>query len=112
MPCDVLSAGEIAAQLNLSQRTVRNYLSEANGKLGVGRRISVRWGSGPATRAHAAWEWNAPAREHGLRAGEYQHGDQLAVYGIEVALKLIAEPSAPVTDRETPGDLITAADVK
>ncbi|MGY0612824.1 MULTISPECIES: response regulator [unclassified Luteimonas] len=35
------SAGEIAAVLNLSQGTVRNYLSEAIGKLGVGNRIEA-----------------------------------------------------------------------
>ena len=37
-----------------------------------------------------------------------QHGDQLAVYGIETALKLIADKSATVEDVETPVDLITA----
>ncbi len=36
-----LSAGEIAARLSLSQGTVRNYLSEAIGKLGVGNRIEA-----------------------------------------------------------------------
>lgn len=36
-----MSAGEIANQLNLSQGTVRNYLSEAIGKLGVGNRIEA-----------------------------------------------------------------------
>ena len=36
-----MSAGEIAAQLNLSQGTVRNYLSDAIGKLGVGNRIEA-----------------------------------------------------------------------
>ncbi|MBN8214692.1 MAG: response regulator transcription factor [Xanthomonadales bacterium] len=36
-----LSAGEIATQLNLSHGTVRNYLSEAIGKLGVGNRIEA-----------------------------------------------------------------------
>lgn len=35
------SAGEIAAQLRLSPGTVRNYLSEAIGKLGVGNRIEA-----------------------------------------------------------------------
>ena len=35
------SAGEIAEQLGLSQGTVRNYLSEAIGKLGVGNRIEA-----------------------------------------------------------------------
>jgi len=36
-----LSAGDIAQQLHLSQGTVRNYLSEAIGKLGVGNRIEA-----------------------------------------------------------------------
>ena len=35
------SAGDIATQLNLSHGTVRNYLSEAIGKLGVGNRIEA-----------------------------------------------------------------------
>ncbi|WP_159016690.1 response regulator transcription factor [Cognatiluteimonas profundi] len=35
------SAGEIAAQLGLSQGTVRNYLSGVIGKLGVGNRIEA-----------------------------------------------------------------------
>lgn len=35
------SAGEIAVQLHLSQGTVRNYLSEIIGKLGVGNRIEA-----------------------------------------------------------------------
>jgi two-component system response regulator DesR len=36
-----LSAGDIAENLHLSQGTVRNYLSEAIGKLGVGNRIEA-----------------------------------------------------------------------
>ncbi|MCF7221462.1 response regulator transcription factor [Lysobacter sp. TLK-CK17T] len=36
-----LSAGGIAERLNLSPGTVRNYLSEAIGKLGVGNRIEA-----------------------------------------------------------------------
>ena len=36
-----LSASDIAEQLHLSQGTVRNYLSEAIGKLGVGNRIEA-----------------------------------------------------------------------
>ena len=36
-----LSASEIATHLNLSSGTVRNYLSEAIGKLGVGNRIEA-----------------------------------------------------------------------
>ncbi|MDA0817017.1 MAG: substrate-binding domain-containing protein [Planctomycetota bacterium] len=37
-----------------------------------------------------------------------QHGDQLAVYGIEAALGMLADPAADVVDRETPVDLVTA----
>ncbi len=36
-----LAAGDIAARLNLSHGTVRNYLSEAIGKLGVANRIEA-----------------------------------------------------------------------
>lgn len=36
-----LGANEIAARLNLSHGTVRNYLSDAIGKLGVGNRIEA-----------------------------------------------------------------------
>jgi two-component system, NarL family, response regulator DesR len=36
-----LSAGDIAAKLNLSHGTVRNYLSEAIGKLGAANRIEA-----------------------------------------------------------------------
>lgn len=36
-----MPAGEIAAQLHLSPGTIRNYLSEAIGKLGVGNRIEA-----------------------------------------------------------------------
>ena len=36
-----LTAGEIATRLSLSQGTVRNYLSESIGKLGVGNRIEA-----------------------------------------------------------------------
>lgn len=36
-----MSAGDIAVQLHLSHGTVRNYLSEAIGKLGVGNRIEA-----------------------------------------------------------------------
>ena len=36
-----LSSSDIAARLSLSQGTVRNYLSEAIGKLGVGNRIEA-----------------------------------------------------------------------
>ena len=41
-----------------------------------------------------------------------QHGDSLAVYGIELALQLLASPVETPEDRQTPVDLITAQGLK
>ncbi len=59
---------------------------------------------------------NIGAVQAAIRAGEIlatadQHGDQLAVFGIERALESLAEKAAPA-DRETPVDLVTAADLR
>lgn len=56
---------------------------------------------------------NIAAMRDAIRDGKVlatadQHGDQLAAYGIETALKLIADPSASIQDVETPVDLVTA----
>jgi ribose transport system substrate-binding protein len=40
-----------------------------------------------------------------------QHADQLAVFGIEYALEMLAKKGTPA-DRETPVDLITAENLK
>lgn len=47
-------------------------------------------------------------REGKLLATADQHGDQLAVFGIEYALEMLKNKSTPA-DRETPVDLVTAA---
>jgi len=41
-----------------------------------------------------------------------QHGDSLAVFGIELALQLLASPVETPEDRQTPVDLITAQGLK
>jgi ribose transport system substrate-binding protein len=56
---------------------------------------------------------NISAAQEAIRQGKMlatadQHGDQLAVYGIELALKLLQDPNSIPEDRETPVDLITA----
>ena len=51
-------------------------------------------------------------REGRMLATADQHGDQLAVYGIEVALKLLQDPNAQLEDQQTPVDLITADQLK
>ena len=47
-------------------------------------------------------------REGRVLATADQHGDSLAVYGIELALQLLRNPEQPAEDRETPVDLVTA----
>ena len=47
-------------------------------------------------------------RDGAVLATADQHGDQLAAFGIEAALKLLADPDATAEDVETPVDLITA----
>jgi ribose transport system substrate-binding protein len=46
-------------------------------------------------------------KEGGILCTVDQHADQLAVYGIEYALEMLAKEGAPA-DKETPVDLITA----
>jgi len=46
-------------------------------------------------------------RENRVLATVDQHGDQLAVFGIEAALKLLKTPNSVTEDVETPVDLIT-----
>lgn len=60
---------------------------------------------------------NIAAVQNAIRSGKVlatadQYGDQLAVYGIEAALKLIGDPNAMVEDVETPVDLVTAQMLK
>ncbi|MDC0937232.1 sugar ABC transporter substrate-binding protein [Pirellulales bacterium] len=52
-----------------------------------------------------------PIREGHVLATVDQHGDQLAVYGIEYALQVLDGVAAP-EDRETPIDLVTAEQLK
>ena len=46
-------------------------------------------------------------KEGKLLATADQHGDQLAVFGIEYALEMLKTKATPA-DRETPVDLVTA----
>ena len=47
-------------------------------------------------------------REGKVLATADQHGDQLAVFGIETALKILQNPGSDPEDVETPVDLVTA----
>ncbi|TWU06222.1 sugar ABC transporter substrate-binding protein [Stieleria varia] len=56
---------------------------------------------------------NIDAAAQAIRDGKIlatadQHADKLAVFGIEAALKLLADPNSTLSDVETPVDLVTA----
>jgi ribose transport system substrate-binding protein len=56
---------------------------------------------------------NISAVQQAIRDGQIlatadQHGDKLAVFGIELALKLLKDANAIPLDKETPVDLVTA----
>ena len=56
---------------------------------------------------------NISAVQQAIRDGEIlatadQHGDQLAVFGIEFALQLLNDAGSELRDKETPVDLVTA----
>ena len=60
---------------------------------------------------------NISAVQQAVRDGKIvatadQHGDQLADFGIEYALKLLKDPVHKIEDRESPVDLITAEELK
>ena len=69
--------------------------------------------AGPNRAALVAGFDNISAVQALVKSGEIvatadQHGDQLAVFGIEYALERIRNPGAAIADRETPVDLVTA----
>jgi ribose transport system substrate-binding protein len=112
---DMAQANSTAAALLTRHPEVKALLA-ANDSMALGAVAAVK-AAGRTGGVQVVGFDNIPAVRDALKAGTVlatadQHGDQLAVFGIEVALKLIADPKAAVADRETPVDLVTAADVK
>ncbi len=112
---DMAQANTIAASL-LSRHPETKAILAANDSMALGAIAAVK-AAGKTGTVHVVGFDNIPAVRDALKAGTVlatadQHGDQLAVFGIEVALTLVANPKAAVADRETPVDLVTAADVK
>ncbi len=112
---DTAQASTIAASQLTSHAQLKAILA-ANDSMALGAVAAVK-AAGRAGTVQVVGFDDIPAVREALKAGTIlatadQHGDQLAVYGIELALKLLADPAAAVADRETPVDLVTAADVK
>lgn len=111
-----MSMANTLASSMLSEHPNVKAILAANDSMALGALAAVR-NSGKAGEVAIVGFDNIPAVQQAIKAGQIlatadQHGGELAVFGIEHALRLIADPEAKVEDRETPVDLITAEVLK
>ncbi len=104
-------ANQVASGILAKYPDVKGLLC-ANDNMALGALAAVR-GAGKAGKVSIVGFDNISAAHDLVQKGELlstidQHGDKLAIYGIEYALKMIKTKAAP-KDQETPVDLITAA---
>lgn len=111
---EMSQANTIAASM-LSEHPEIKAILAANDSMALGAIAAVK-SSGRAGEVLIVGFDNITAIQAAIREGKVlatadQHGDKLAVFGIEAALKLIADPDTPTEDVETPVDLITASEL-
>lgn len=111
-----MSMANTLASSMLSEHPNVKAILAANDSMALGALAAVR-NSGKTGEVAIVGFDNIPAVQQAIKEGQIlatadQHGGELAVFGIEHALRLIADPEAKVEDRETPVDLITAEDLK
>ena len=111
-----MSKANTAASSMLSEHPEIKAILAANDSMAMGA-IAATKSVGRAGEVMIVGFDNIAAVQEAIRDGRVlatadQHGDQLAVFGIEAALKLLADENAAVEDVETPVDLITAANLK
>ncbi len=107
---EMSKANTIAASM-LSEHPEIKAILAANDSMALGAIAAVK-SSGRSGDVHVVGFDNISAVQQAIRDGKVlatvdQHGDQLAVFGIEAALKLVRTPDAQTDDVETPVDLIT-----
>ncbi|QDU41187.1 D-ribose-binding periplasmic protein precursor [Maioricimonas rarisocia] len=112
---EMSQANQIASSM-LSEHPDIKAILACNDSMALGAMAAVK-AAGRTGEVEIIGFDNISAVQEAIREGRIlatadQHGDQLAVYGIEYALKLLADPEATVEDRETPVDLITAEDLQ
>lgn len=108
-------ANTIAASMLNSHADLKAILA-ANDSMALGAMAAVKAANKTNDVLVVGFD-NISAAQEAIREGRMlatadQHGDQLAVFGIEYALKLVQDPSTNLADRETPVDLITAESLK
>ncbi len=104
-------ANTIAASMLTAHPDLKAILA-ANDSMALGAMAAIKAANKTDTVQVVGFD-NISAAQEAIRQGKMlatadQHGDQLAVYGIELALKLLQDPKSLPEDRETPVDLITA----
>lgn len=107
-------ASQVASAMLTAHPEARAILA-ANDNMALGALAAVRTGGKAGAVLIAGFD-NIQAVRQAIRAGDIlatadQHADQLAVFGIEYALQILAGQAEPA-DRETPVDLITAENVR
>lgn len=107
-------ASQVASAM-LSAHPEAKAILAANDNMALGALAAVRSG-GKAGQVLVAGFDNIQAVRQAIKSGDIlatadQHGDQLAVFGIEYALQICGGRAQPA-DRETPVDLVTAENVK
>lgn len=104
-------ANTIASSL-LSEHPQLQAILACNDNMALGAMAAVKAASRGEQVKIVGFD-NITAVQQAIREGDVlatadQHGDQLAVFGIEYALSLYRNPDATLEDRETPVDLVTA----
>lgn len=107
-------ASKLAAAMLTAHPELKALLC-ANDSMALGAVAAVK-AAGKAGQVQIVGFDNIGAVQELLKSGTVlctvdQHGDQLAVFGIEYALEMLGKKATP-TDKETPVDLITAETLK
>ena len=107
-------ANQVVSALVSEQPDLKAVLC-ANDSMALGAVAALR-AAGKAEQVKVAGFDNISAVRQLVRDGKVlatadQHGDQLAIFGIEYALEILKKKNAPA-DKETPIDLITPETLK
>jgi ribose transport system substrate-binding protein len=108
-------ANTIAASMLSAHADLKAILA-ANDSMALGAIAAVK-AANKTNNVRVVGFDNISAAQQAIREGRMlatadQHADQLAVFGIEFAMKLLHDSDAKLEDRETPVDLITAEQLK
>ncbi|WP_436714958.1 sugar ABC transporter substrate-binding protein [Roseiconus lacunae] len=108
---EMSNANTITSSILSEHPDVKAILA-ANDTMALGAIAAVK-SAGKADTVQIVGFDNISAIQDAVRSGKVlatadQHADQLAVFGIELALKKLSNPDTAIGDTETPVDLVTA----